>query len=226
MTPNRTRLPPPPTANIQHGGSNVHTPISKPCTPHAGATDKLAMSAASSPAGVTDLSASAEFAPNAFGPDFVPQPTPSIRVPGGQYASSANVYASESHWYDRILDLLMGDDETAAKNRLVLICSSCRLVNGQAPPGTRSLAEVGSWKCMGCGALNGEVSEAKKIVKEMLQRKNASEVADSEADSEDMEDELLEADAIGIKEEDNPFATGRDTAGADKGSRKRGRKAN
>lgn len=221
-TPNRTRLPPPPTANIQHGGS-VQTPSSKQGTPRAG--DPSFVSAAGSPAGVTDLSASAEFAPNAFGPDDIPAPTLPPQVTGGQYAAAVPNGAAfgESHWYDRILDLLMGDDETAARNRFVLICSSCRLVNGQAPPGTKSLAEVGSWRCMGCGALNGEAAEAKKIVSDVLQRK-VTEVADSEAESDNDEIEV-EPEAISVKEEEEDLvATGKDSADS-KSVRKRGKKA-
>ncbi|KAL1892328.1 hypothetical protein Sste5346_007066 [Sporothrix stenoceras] len=237
-TPNRTRLPPPPTANIQHGGNiNIQTPSSKQGTPRSAADDTSIVSAPGSPAGgVTDLSASAEFAPNAFGPDevaAVPQ------VTGGQYAVSAPsagggaaaVYG-ESHWYDRILDALMGDDETAAKNRFVLICSSCRLVNGQAPPGTKSLAELGSWRCMGCGALNGEAAEAKKIVREMLQRNSSNsnkvtEVADSEAESDNGDSIEAEVDpeTIEVKEEeDNQVATGKDSTNT-RNLRKRGKKA-
>ncbi|CAK7226389.1 hypothetical protein SCUCBS95973_006183 [Sporothrix curviconia] len=227
LTPNRTRLPPPPTANIQHGGGSnnqYQTPASKQGTPRS--AERSVISAAGSPAGVTDLSASAEFAPNAFGPDTVSPPALPGQVPGGQYASSNSVYAGEPHWYDRILDLLMGDDETAAKNRFVLICSSCRLVNGQAPPGTRSLAEIGSWKCMGCGAPNGEVSEARKIVSEMLQHKNITEVADSEAESDEPEDDA-EAQVVNVKEEQEDIVvTGRDAVGAsNKNLRKQGRKA-
>lgn len=75
---------------------------------------------------------------------------------------------SEPHWYDRIFDVLLGEDETAAKNRIVLICRSCRLVNGQAPPGTKSLGEMGMWKCMACGTPNGEMDEGKRIVREVL----------------------------------------------------------
>lgn len=66
------------------------------------------------------------------------------------------------------MDLLLGEDETASKNRIVLICKQCRLVNGQAPPGTNSLAELGMWKCMACGAMNGEVDEGKRLVREVL----------------------------------------------------------
>lgn len=61
----------------------------------------------------------------------------------------------------------MGEDETLAKNRIVLICKECRLVNGQAPPGTTSLGELGKWRCFGCGAVNGEESEAAKVVNEL-----------------------------------------------------------
>ena len=71
-------------------------------------------------------------------------------------------------WYDRLLDLMLGEDETVPKNRIVLICKSCRLVNGQAPPGTKSLAELGTWKCMSCGAMNGEMDEGRKIMREVL----------------------------------------------------------
>ena len=71
------------------------------------------------------------------------------------------------HWYDRVLDLLLGEDETAPKNRIILICQNCRLVNGQAPPGTKSMTELGKWKCFGCGELNGEEDEAVKAVQEM-----------------------------------------------------------
>lgn len=50
------------------------------------------------------------------------------------------------------------------KNRIALICSQCRLVNGQAPPGAKRLEDVGKWRCGGCGTMNGEESEAKKLV--------------------------------------------------------------
>ncbi|CAK7273483.1 hypothetical protein SEPCBS119000_005679 [Sporothrix epigloea] len=209
---NRTRLPPPPTANIQHEGSQ--DPGLAANKGSVRAADRGARTARGSSAGTTDLAVSAEFAPNAFGADTLP-----AKVPGGQYATPSDVYAGASHWYDRILDLLMGDDETMAKNRIVLICSSCRLVNGQAPPGTKSLAEVGYWKCMGCGVRNGEMSEAKKIVNEVLQQKNAREVADSEAESDDMaggaQPEVVE-----------DLSTGRNAVSDDKrGLRSRGKKA-
>ncbi|KAG6040641.1 hypothetical protein E4U41_007637 [Claviceps citrina] len=71
----------------------------------------------------------------------------------------------EPHWYDRLFDVILGEDETAARNRYALICHTCRLVNGQAPPGTTSLADVGLWRCRGCGATNGEEEdEVKRIM--------------------------------------------------------------
>src|SRR6201999_565343 len=90
------------------------------------------------------------FAPNAFS-DLPPQ--------------ASTTYQQAPHWYDRILDVLLGEDETAAKNRLVLLCNKCRLVNGQAPPGVRTLEELGRWRCSGCGAWNGVESEGAKVVK-------------------------------------------------------------
>lgn len=104
---------------------------------------------------------SAEFAPNAFSAP-------------PQYAQPGDVN-SGGNWYDRILDLLMGEDETSPKNRVALICQNCRLVNGQAPAGTRTLAELGKWRCFGCGNMNGEEDEAAKVVKEMRERIGSQE---------------------------------------------------
>ena len=101
----------------------------------------------------TDISPdSPGFAPNAF-----------AEMP----LQSSTTYQQTPHWYDRILDVLLGEDETAAKNKLVLLCSRCRLVNGQAPPGVRTLEELGRWRCSGCGAWNGVESEGAKLVKEV-----------------------------------------------------------
>ncbi|KAJ9131724.1 Protein lunapark [Pleurostoma richardsiae] len=146
----RTNIPPPATANIprdtaaaalQTGGLGL-PPASPELHP-----------------GLGDVDVSAEFAPNAFD-----KPAAQLTMP----LQHSAVGSQESHWYDRILDLLLGEDETAAKHRIVLLCSRCRLVNGQAPPGTKNLAEVGMWKCMACGAMNGEMDEGKRIVKELL----------------------------------------------------------
>ena len=63
--------------------------------------------------------------------------------------------ATAPRWYDRILDVVLGEDETSAKNRYALICKNCRMVNGLAPPGTRTLDDMGDWGCARCGAMNG-----------------------------------------------------------------------
>jgi len=63
--------------------------------------------------------------------------------------------ATAPKWYDRILDVVLGEDETSAKNRFALICKNCRMVNGLAPPGTRSLNDMDEWGCARCGTMNG-----------------------------------------------------------------------
>ena len=63
--------------------------------------------------------------------------------------------------------MLLGEDETSAKNRLALICTNCRLVNGQAPPGARRLEDIGKWRCSGCGTMNGVEDEGKRLVAEI-----------------------------------------------------------
>ncbi|KAJ6112399.1 hypothetical protein N7512_007723 [Penicillium capsulatum] len=98
-----------------------------------------------------------EFAPNAF-----PAPT------SGQYIE-------QPHWYDRLLDVLLGEDEMQPRNRMAMICDSCRLVNGQAPPGIKTPEELGRWRCGSCGAWNGEESETTKILSTL--RQNTTESA-------------------------------------------------
>ena len=125
------------------------------------------------------MDSSAEFAPNAV--DTQPQ-----------YASSIN----GPKWYDRLMDVLLGEDETKPINRLALICQKCKLVNGQAPPGAKSMAEIGRWKCSGCKAWNGEeATELAKVLEEdesegtqeMTEKKGAVEKSDKES-SEDKDE--------------------------------------
>ncbi|KPM36684.1 hypothetical protein AK830_g9879 [Neonectria ditissima] len=167
--PNRTRMPPPATANIQR---------------RDGPAPNL-------------MEPSAEFAPNAgFAPSAFPNgagpPPPPSTMDHQQY----NATASEPHWYDRIFDVLLGEDETALKNRIVLICKACRLVNGQAPPGTKTLSELGPWKCMSCGALNGELDEGKRIVNEVL-----GQAADNAAATEAGADDSSSDDVVDVARE-------------------------
>ena len=101
------------------------------------------------------MSPTEEFAPNAFDAPLRPVPAAS------QYALDG------PRWYDRILDAVLGEDETQARNRMTLICQNCKLVNGQAPPGVRTLEELGRWRCSSCQAWNGVESEEKKILSQI-----------------------------------------------------------
>ncbi|KAJ6442435.1 protein lunapark [Purpureocillium lavendulum] len=193
-TPNRTNLPPPPTANIQRQPQ----PPSSPATPSHREREPR-------PADLPDgdaLDPTAEFAPNAFA-HAAPPLAPNQQQQQVQQQQYAPPQQAEPHWYDRIFDVLLGEDETAARNRIVLICHACRLVNGQAPPGTRSLAELGVWKCMACGASNGvEVAddEARRIVKEALDERAAGDRDRDDDDvNDDSVDDTLEASEAEVK---------------------------
>ena len=115
--------------------------------------------------------------------------------------SAPPAYSQGSQWYDRILDVLLGDDETAAKNRFALICSYCKLVNGQAPPGSKSLEDIGKWRCSGCGHMNGVESEAKKVVKEIQEKASVEENEDWEkvAKADDKDTKEVEIQVSGHK---------------------------
>ena len=180
-TPGRTNLPPPPTANIQRHA------LSAPGTPQPRSQGPVGTPVPPSPR-PAEMDASAEFAPNAFD-SKVPLSPP-------HYPPAVAAAPTESHWYDRILDTLLGEDETAAKNRIVLICSRCRLVNGQAPPGTKSLAEIGTWKCMACGGTNGEVDEGRRIVQEVLEERPMAGVETTKDDGDEGSSDHIEADEV------------------------------
>ncbi|TGJ84205.1 hypothetical protein E0Z10_g4559 [Xylaria hypoxylon] len=159
----RTHLPPPPTANIQRPSTASGVPPNRQGQFSGSRLDPIPSSPQPPPI--------EEFAPNA-GP---PPPT------YNQYEMNPG----PPRWYDRILDLMLGEDETAPKNRIVLICEKCRLVNGQAPPGVKNVAGVGAWKCMGCGATNGEMDEGKKIIQEVLGSKKTTRDESRSTDDRD-----------------------------------------
>lgn len=151
----RRILTPPPTANISaRNGPTVLTNTAQLSTPAVrgplGQDASYSTSGATSPTQgpASPQPVSAEFAPNAF-----------FAIP--QY-SQAN---EEFRWYDRFMDVLLGEDETLPGARLALICSKCRLVNGQAPPGMKRLEDVGKWRCGGCGA----TKYVRSILKSFLQ---------------------------------------------------------
>lgn len=85
-----------------------------------------------------------------------------------QYLFVMMVFFFELYWYDCILDILLGEDEMVVKNRIVLICVKCWFVNGQVLLGMKLLVEIGKWKCMVCGVINGEIDEGKCIVQEVF----------------------------------------------------------
>ena len=157
----KTSFIPPPTANIP--GRNI--PVSMPNTPQRstpatpGPVPPFTAAAVSAPwqrvEPASPISSNEEFAPNAFSPNEFSAPP--------HYAQAGQ----EHKWYDRFLDVLLGEDESHPKNRLALICKSCRLVNGQAPPGIKQMEDVGKWRCSSCRTMNGLDNEADRIVAEI-----------------------------------------------------------
>ncbi|KAI1260408.1 hypothetical protein F5Y18DRAFT_405871 [Xylariaceae sp. FL1019] len=179
----RTQMRPPPTANLQRPSTSSGLPPNR-----AGQFGTPPPAQLRSP---QQDKHTEEFAPNA-----------------GPLPTTYNQYEMNPgppRWYDRILDSMLGEDEMAPKNRIVLICNQCRLVNGQAPPGIKNLAEVGIWKCMGCGAKNGELDEGKKIMQQVLgDRKTPAQVPE-ERDSD------RSSDIIKIEQEDGEQSMESDT---------------
>ncbi|OJD26321.1 hypothetical protein ACJ73_02307 [Blastomyces percursus] len=156
-TGGRTGIPPPPTANIPRvqPGSVPTTPIRSPPihdSRHTPGTSNL------NPNPRQQEQLTQHFPHPVDEPGFAHNAFP----PSQPHQQHADLL--QPHWYDRILDVLLGEDETLPKNRLALICTQCRLVNGQAAPGIRSLEEIGHWRCGSCNALNGEESETYKAL--------------------------------------------------------------
>lgn len=179
--PARTGLAPPPTANIRRPGDGDRssvpgTPVRMP-TPFVEGFLHQSRLPRSSPQSsprfppTTSLEPGAEFAPNAFDSPFNP-PAPQSYITG--------VHAGPSRWYDRILDVLLGEDENRPGNGAVLICQGCRLVNGQLPPGVKSLEDLGAWRCQGCRAWNGRRSETHRALGEKVD----ASLADAETRAE------------------------------------------
>jgi hypothetical protein len=180
----RTGIAPPPTANIQRPSNPHPGPPHPPTSPAASPQGPPALP----PPPPTEAPA-AEFAPNAFSAAELTK----------QYSSAPAPTFTETHWYDRIMDALLGEDETQAKNRLALVCSECRLVNGQAPPGARSLEDVGRWRCGECRAWNGkekvEEVAVSKLVQGWEQERQARDTELSGTDGGIDSDRVLEDDA-------------------------------
>ncbi|EED14310.1 conserved hypothetical protein [Talaromyces stipitatus ATCC 10500] len=202
--PGRTGLQPPPTANIRRFPSNNNPQGQSPYNqPRQSPPNEYLQGKPlpPPPSAVPTYTDEPGFAPNAFPPSSQPQ-----------YASGG-----APKWYDRLMDVLLGEDETSPKNRLVLICQNCRLVNGQAPPGIKSLGELGRWRCGNCGAWNGEETEARKVIasiqREATEEREAAQNAENEkSESEDInnselagrgDDEVDEEDERSEQEEEH-----------------------
>ncbi|KAI1100039.1 hypothetical protein F4804DRAFT_59523 [Jackrogersella minutella] len=181
----RTNMPPPPTANIQR-------PLQAPSPgPSQARQDPSHLTRPHTP--LLGQQPTEEFAPNA-GP---------LPFSSAQY----DVSHGSPRWYDRIMDLMLGEDETVPKNRIVLICQNCRLVNGQAPPGTKSLSELGTWRCISCGSRNGEMDEGKKIIREVLGSKSSTGLRSEDRDS-DLSSDLVKIEnySEGVEDTDGEEA--------------------
>jgi len=184
----RTGLPPPPTANIAKRpqqaaltqGSGDHAAQVQPTEEFAPNAYSVAQRTSTGPATHPVTSAAPEYAPS--GP-------------------------SGPKWYDRILDVVLGEDETAPKNRIVLICEHCRLVNGQAPPGTRAVEELGKWRCMGCGTMNGAESEVSRVVRQVRRGGDVRELDESERKGgRIIDDESVDEDAAPEVDDDEDIS--------------------
>ncbi|KGO66815.1 protein of unknown function DUF2296 [Penicillium italicum] len=153
----RTGLQPPPTANIRRSPSAPQTPNDLPSPNYPSPPFELTQAGPKTPQQPS------------FPPSFP------IQTPINQSSFAPNAFPQNgeslepSNWYDRLLDVLLGEDETQPRNRMVMMCSACRLVNGQAPPGIKTLEELGRWRCGSCGAWNGVESEATEILNNLRQ---------------------------------------------------------
>jgi hypothetical protein len=82
----------------------------------------------------------------------------------------------EPTWQDRLLDLLIGENENSPNSRMALICKQCRNHNGLASYG--ELASNVVYICPRCGFLNGNKNETKGVSDEREQSLTSSEGTD------------------------------------------------
>ncbi|CAG8005450.1 unnamed protein product [Penicillium olsonii] len=187
----RTGLPPPPTANIQRPPSAPQTPNNPSPQPP------------SPPVELVQGPPQNQHPPS----PYPPSPAEQAGFAPNAYSNSGE-YIEQPHWYDRLLDVLLGEDETQPRNRMVMICSGCRLVNGQAPPGIRTLEELGRWRCGSCGTWNGVESETTQILSSLRQDAapaGSSEPSKVDADAQsDGSDEAVLVPSSGEEQVEDP----------------------
>lgn len=82
------------------------------------------------------------------------------QTPPASLAPVHNI-AYQPRWYDRILDVIVGEDEYSPKSRYALICVSCRNHNGLAQPG--ELPQYVIYICPRCGYRNGEEKKKRSV---------------------------------------------------------------
>lgn len=101
------------------------------------------------------------------------------------------------------MDVILGEDETRPANRMALICSHCRLVNGQAPPGVKRLEEVGRWRCAECHQWNGKENVVQQILQDVKKEDAVVKADSARASAEEMtEKRVLRAGYDGTADED------------------------
>ena len=133
-----------------------------------------------------------QFHPSAF------SPPPSPTLPPQPHSKG---------FLDRILDLLVGEDENAADHRYALICRYCRTHNGLAPPGEKG-EDVG-YLCGRCGGWNGPEPNKQQGQESSTQQSNSNNGNKSEERAEvivvtgdqnkDLETQEIRGGAIGEK---------------------------
>lgn len=116
-----------------------------------------------------------EFAPDLPSLQQKPQPTtesaaansnipidPSTSLPNINNPSLAPIHnvGYQPRWYDRILDMIVGEDEYSPKYRYALICEKCHRHNGLALPGESPQYVV--YFCPGCNHRNGTKKPKKR----------------------------------------------------------------
>lgn len=93
-------------------------------------------------------------------------------------------------WYDRILDLVAGEDEYSPKMRYALICQQCTAHNGLAQPGEQPEDVV--YICPHCGFKNGKTPRQKQLEGQELSTQERGEGNEKERESGEKETEKKE----------------------------------
>lgn len=102
-----------------------------------------------------------------------------LSLEGNNEAQRFNAYSQagssgKRHWYDSIIDTVVGADELSPNNRFALICINCSSHNGLAPPGMKP--EYVKYICPRCGVLNGKDPEpAPQVIVEDVDEETTNE---------------------------------------------------